>query len=621
MEQIAADDPRVLGRYRVTGRLGTDGMGRVLLGVDDGGRRAALRVVHPQLAAQPGFRARFRREVQLAAAAPPWFAAAVLDADPDGDPPWLATAYVEGPTLQAYVEANGPLGRQGTVALAVRMADGLVALHGAGLVHRDLKPSNVVLAEDGPRLIDVGISRAVEPAAGAPSAGHVISGPDFLSPEQAAGHRDVGPASDIFSFGSLIGFAATGRSPFAADSVPGVMHRVSHTAPDLGPIDGPLRDAVLACLTKDPAGRPTAARVRDLLRPLDHPEPAAPAPAVAVPAPAGPSPVPAGRVPVPHVPAPAGPPPAVPVQVSGAGPAPAVPAAAPAPAGSAPTPGGPAPAVSIPAPAGPASVPPVPAAAGVVPAPARGASGSAGQIPAPAGPAPVLPSPVPLGAIPVPRTPDRSGPPTVVGAPLLLPTGPARGPGGLSRRQWGIIAAIVVAALAGAGIALAAVFTVGGGDAAPTAADGAGSTALPAPPASAAGSSDPNADVQVIDGETDHRFGTGSAQFVTPSRNIACRMSTGEVRCDVVQRTWEVPPPPADCTLSYGTGAVLVGSGKGQLSCVGDTVADPSLSVLSYGQGVRFGDVVCVSKESGMSCKNAQSGHGFAVARAAYDLF
>jgi hypothetical protein len=552
-------------------------MGRVLLGVDDGGRRAALRVVHPQVAAQPGFRERFRREVQLAATAPPWFAAAVLDADPDGDPPWLATAYAEGPTLQAYVEANGPLIRQGTVALAVRMADGLVALHGAGLVHGDLRPSNVVLAEDGPRLMDFGISRAAEPAAGAPSTGHALAGPDFLSPEQVAGHRDVGPAGDIFSFGSLIGFAATGRSPFAADSVPGVMHRISHTAPDLGPIDGPLRDAVLACLTKDPAARPTAARVRDLLRLMDQPEPAA-APA-AVAAPAGPAHVPAARTPLPHVPAPAGPSAAVPV----------------------------------PAPARPPSPGPVPAT------PAGPSSAPGGPAPARAGTAPVSPSPVPLGAIPVPRTPDRSGPPTFVGAPVLLPERPARGPGGLTRRQWGIIAAVVVAALVGAGIALAAVFTVGGGDAAAPAAEGPGGTAASAPSASSAGSSDP--EVQVIDGETDHRFGTGSAQFVTPSRNIACRMSTGDVRCDVVQRTWEVPPPPADCTQSYGTGAILTGSGKGHLSCVGDTVADPSLSVLDYGQGVRFGEMVCVSKENGMRCENPRTGHGFAVARASYDLF
>ena len=200
-----------------------------------------------------------------------------------------------------------------------------------------------------------------------------------------------------------------------------------------------------------------------------------------------------------------------------------------------------------------------------------------------------------------------------------MPERPARGPGGLSRRQWGIIAAVVVAALAGAGIALAAVFTVGGGDSAAPGAEGAGSTASAVPSAGSAGSSD--SEVQVIDGETDHRFGTGSAQFVTPSRNIACRMSTGDVRCDVVQRTWEVPPPPADCAQSYGTGAILVGSGKGQLSCVGDTVADPSLSVLDYGQGVRFGDMVCVSKESGMRCENPQTGHGFAVARASYDLF
>ncbi|WP_433554905.1 serine/threonine-protein kinase [Pseudonocardia xinjiangensis] len=277
MEEIAADDPRTLGRYRVVSRLGNGGLGRVLLGVDDAGRRVALKVVHPQLAALPGFRERFRREVQLAATAPPWFTAALLDADPDGDPPWVATAYVEAPSLQAYVSANGPLGRAGTLALAVRMADGLVAMHGAGLVHRDLKPSNVLLAEDGPCLIDGGFSRTVDPMLAA-QAGHVVATPEYMTPEEIAG-LDVGPAGDVFCLGSLIGYAATGRSPFAADSVPGVLHRVAQAEPDLGPLDGPLRDAVVACLAKDPAARPTAARLRDLLRPLENPDAAAPAPA------------------------------------------------------------------------------------------------------------------------------------------------------------------------------------------------------------------------------------------------------------------------------------------------------------------------------------------------------
>src|SRR5689334_1056301 len=151
--------PVGVGRYRVRSRLSEGALGQVLLGVDESGRQAALRLVAADAAAEPGFRDRFRHELRAAALAPAWFCAAVLDADPDADPPWLATAFVEGPTVGAFVSANGPLGVQGTTALAVRLADGLIALHGAGLVHRDITPSTVVLAEDGPRLLDIGVAR------------------------------------------------------------------------------------------------------------------------------------------------------------------------------------------------------------------------------------------------------------------------------------------------------------------------------------------------------------------------------------------------------------------------------------------------------------------------------
>lgn len=264
----SSDDPTTLGRYRVQSRLGAGGMGRVLLGVDDAGRRVALKVVHPELAADPGFRERFRREVQMAASAPAWFTAPVLDADPDAERPWLATAYVEGPSLQTYVAEQGPLGEQGVAALAVRMADGLVALNAAGLVHRDLKPSNVLLADDGPRLIDFGISRAADTTA-LTQTGHVMGTPEYMSPEQAGGERDIGPASDMFSFGSLLVFAASGRSPFAADSAAASLYRIAYSEPDLGPLTGRVHEAVHACLTKDPAGRPTASQVRGLLQSAD----------------------------------------------------------------------------------------------------------------------------------------------------------------------------------------------------------------------------------------------------------------------------------------------------------------------------------------------------------------
>lgn len=263
-------------------------MGRVLLGVDDTGRRVALKVVHSELAADPGFRERFRREVAMAASAPAWFTAPVLDADPDAQRPWLATAFVDGPSLQSYVTARGPLEEPGVAALAVRMADGLAALHSAGLVHRDLKPSNVLLADDGPRLIDFGISRAADTTA-LTQTGHVMGTAEYMSPEQAGGERDIGPAGDMFSLGSLLVFAATGRSPFASDSAAGSLYRITYSEPDLGALSGRVREAVHACLTKEPAGRPTAAQVRGLLRAAEAPADAT----VALPAPP-PSPSPDG---------------------------------------------------------------------------------------------------------------------------------------------------------------------------------------------------------------------------------------------------------------------------------------------------------------------------------------
>src|SRR4051812_3675992 len=275
------DDSSTFGRYRIEGSLGDGPFGRVLLGVDEIGRRVAIRLIAAEPAADPGFRERFRREVQAAAVAPPWFCAPILDADPDADPPWLTSAYVEGPTLHGFVTANGPLGAQGTAALAERMADGLVALHGTGVVHRDLSPSNVVLAEDGPRLIDLGAARAADPTSLA-ATGHVMGRPEFMAPELLAGRTEAGPAVDIYSFGALVAFAATGHPPFRlAAATPLTSMTVGPRAPgedtaamapvrvggepDLGPVQGRLREILLACLAEEPAARPTAAQLRDML--------------------------------------------------------------------------------------------------------------------------------------------------------------------------------------------------------------------------------------------------------------------------------------------------------------------------------------------------------------------
>ena len=185
MEQLRDDDPRTLGPYRTIGRLGAGGMGRVLLGVDRNGEHAACKIVHPELAADRGFRERFRREVRMAGSAPRWFTAPVLDADPDDDPPWLATEFVEGPSLAARVLSGGPLDPEELTLLARRLATGLAALHRSGLVHRDIKPSNILLSPAGPRLIDFGIARAADQTS-LTATGHVLGTPAYMSPEQGS---------------------------------------------------------------------------------------------------------------------------------------------------------------------------------------------------------------------------------------------------------------------------------------------------------------------------------------------------------------------------------------------------------------------------------------------------
>jgi hypothetical protein len=249
-------DPPTIGPYRLVGRLGSGGMGRVYLGVSAGGRPVAVKVVRAELAEDPDFRMRFGREVAAARRVSGLFTAMVVDADVDGPVAWLATAYVPGPSLFEAINDHGPLPASSLLTLAAGLAESLSAIHAAGVVHRDLKPSNVLLAEDGPRVIDFGISRAAESTA-LTQAGLVIGSPGFMSPEQAAGF-EVGPPSDIFSLGAVLAFAATGEGPFGTGTTAALLYRVVHGSPSLDQVPTEVRRLIERCLAKDPSQRPTA---------------------------------------------------------------------------------------------------------------------------------------------------------------------------------------------------------------------------------------------------------------------------------------------------------------------------------------------------------------------------
>jgi eukaryotic-like serine/threonine-protein kinase len=257
--ELQPADPRAIGPYRLVGRLGEGGMGQVFLGVSPGGRPVAVKAIRAELAADPQFRARFGREVAAARRVGGVYTAMVVDADVDGPVPWLATVYVAGPSLAEAVDGDGPLPEVALLALAAGLAESLSAIHAAGVVHRDLKPSNVLLAEDGPRVIDFGISQAAESSA-LTQTGVVVGSPRFISPEQAVG-GEVGPPSDIFSLGAVLAFAATGNGPFGSGITPSLLYRVVHETPDLDGVPAAVRPLIERCLAKDPAQRPTAAGV------------------------------------------------------------------------------------------------------------------------------------------------------------------------------------------------------------------------------------------------------------------------------------------------------------------------------------------------------------------------
>ena len=268
LRELRPGDPRLIGPYRLVGQLGDGGMGRVFLGRSAGGRPVAVKVIRSDLAADPDFRARFRREVAAARKVNGLFTAMVVDADVDAPEPWLATAYVAGPSLAEAVREQGPLPVNSVLALAAGLAESLAAIHAAGVVHRDLKPSNVLLGPDGPCVIDFGISRAVEQTS-LTRVGFVIGSPGFMSPEQAEGHG-VGPASDIFSLGAVLAFAAIAESPFGSGSTAALVYRIVYAPPNLEGVPDEIRPLLERCLAKDPTQRPTAS---ELLAEVEAAEP------------------------------------------------------------------------------------------------------------------------------------------------------------------------------------------------------------------------------------------------------------------------------------------------------------------------------------------------------------
>ena len=261
MDPLWPGDPGEVGGYRLLGRLGAGGMGQVFLGCSPGGRPVAVKLIRPDYADSGQFRSRFTREVEAAKRVSGFHTALVVDADPHADPPWLVTAYIAGPSLRDAVTDHGPLTVDVVRTLGAGLAEGLAAIHACGLAHRDLKPANVILASDGPRIIDFGLARALD-ASAMTETGGILGTYAYMSPEQVRGHP-TSPASDVFSLGCVLAFAATGHSPFDAGSIATIVHRLTSEPPDLREMpDGHgLRGLIGACLTKNSASRPSLGEI------------------------------------------------------------------------------------------------------------------------------------------------------------------------------------------------------------------------------------------------------------------------------------------------------------------------------------------------------------------------
>ncbi|MEU9890475.1 serine/threonine-protein kinase [Sphaerisporangium sp. NPDC051011] len=260
-------DPRQLGPFELTGRIGEGGQGVVYLGQDAAGERAAVKLLHVKFSGDRTARSRFARELKAAERVASFCTARVLGADLDGDTPYIASEYIDGRPLRQTVETTGPISGSALERLAVGTATALTAIHHAGIVHRDFKPDNVLMAADGPRVVDFGIARILDSTGTITS--RAVGTPAYMAPEQISG-GEVGPAADVFAWAATIAFAATGDVPFGGNSIAVVLNRVLNDDVDVSGLPDPLRGVVRACLSKAPAERPTADRI--LLRLLGHSE-------------------------------------------------------------------------------------------------------------------------------------------------------------------------------------------------------------------------------------------------------------------------------------------------------------------------------------------------------------
>ncbi|PVC85686.1 serine/threonine-protein kinase [Streptomyces sp. CS014] len=258
-QPLKADDPAVVGGYRLAAVLGAGGMGKVYLSYTPGGRPLALKVIRAEFSEDPEFRRRFQQEVRSAQRVQGLYTAPVIDSDTEGAQPWLATAYVPGPSLAHAVARHGGLPLRSVLLLTVGVAEALGVIHGAGIVHRDLKPANVLLAADGPRVIDFGIARAADTTA-LTGTGVSVGTPAFMAPEQAAAGT-VTPATDVFALGQIAAYAAIGAPAFGEGPSHAVLYRIVHEDPDLSRLPDELRPLVSRCLSRDPGDRPALADI------------------------------------------------------------------------------------------------------------------------------------------------------------------------------------------------------------------------------------------------------------------------------------------------------------------------------------------------------------------------
>ncbi|GGK64583.1 serine/threonine-protein kinase [Nocardia camponoti] len=264
IKALSGGEPKMVSHYRILGLLGAGGMGRVLLGVAPDGRFVAIKQIHARLLDERDYRARFHREVAISTRVSGAFTAAVVDFDTNAETPWLASVFIAGVGLDRAIEQYGPLPVSSVRTLASGLASALHSIHQTGLIHRDLKPANVILASDGPRVIDFGIARANESEEVLTEVGSVLGSPAYMSPEQA-GADTVTAASDIFALGSLLYMAATGVNAFAATSAPVTLFNIVHSEPDFAKVPPPLRELIAGCLRKNARDRPTASQILDYL--------------------------------------------------------------------------------------------------------------------------------------------------------------------------------------------------------------------------------------------------------------------------------------------------------------------------------------------------------------------